>query len=217
VALPFIVAAVVGAACASDAGVRGALRYRLTLVLSDPARRLPPSVIHRASAEAHDIWSSYGVSVETDDRPGCAAAAGTMRITIEVERRLNAPRRVAVLRLGFVRFAPSGVADPVLWLFYDEIAHLIEDASVGGKRLDAWGLPVRDDVTGRAVGRVIAHEIGHLLLGSGHSAGLMRPRFRSVELVEPALLRFQLPDSDLARLSRALATLPAAGPSKRPE
>ena len=55
---------------------------------------------------------------------------------------------------------------------------------------------IREQVVGRAIGRVIAHEIGHVLLRTtGHAPhGLMRAVQRADELVDPARTRYRLPD-----------------------
>jgi hypothetical protein len=59
--------------------------------------------------------------------------------------------------------------------------------------------------TGLVMGRALAHEIGHYLLGPSHSpTGLMRSPFRVVEFVEPVTRAFNLSIRDEWRLAARL-------------
>jgi hypothetical protein len=70
-------------------------------------------------------------------------------------------------------------------------------------------LIVRDHELARALGRVLAHEIGHVLLGAPFhdEAGLMRGVFRSNELAEPNRAPFRLTRSDVGRLRSRIPAL----------
>lgn len=61
----------------------------------------------------------------------------------------------------------------------------------------------------RALGRVLAHEIGHVLLGAPYHdrAGLMRRTFRPDELAEPNRTPFRLTCSGVERLRSRLRRL----------
>jgi hypothetical protein len=66
-------------------------------------------------------------------------------------------------------------------------------------------------------GRVLAHELGHVLLGSpGYHdpAGLMKARFMADDLVRLERSRFRLADSSIVRLRDRIATL-SEGESSR--
>ena len=60
---------------------------------------------------------------------------------------------------------------------------------------------------GRALGRVLAHEIGHVLLdGSGHRrSGLMRASFVPSELVDYRRRAYRLSSAEVARLAERAA------------
>jgi hypothetical protein len=72
--------------------------------------------------------------------------------------------------------------------------------------------------SGLVIGRAIAHEIGHHLLGPGHSSsGLMRASFSAREFVEGREGSFELSDRDAwalsGRLTHGLAKALAASSS----
>jgi hypothetical protein len=60
---------------------------------------------------------------------------------------------------------------------------------------------------GRALGRVLAHEVGHVLLaGSSHArSGLMRASFVPAELVDYRRRAYTLSSAEVARLARRAA------------
>jgi hypothetical protein len=69
---------------------------------------------------------------------------------------------------------------------------------------------------GRALGRVLAHEIGHVLLAVAQHdrAGLMRAVFTPAELGSPDRESFQLTSDDLGRLRSRIQVM-TRGPETR--
>jgi hypothetical protein len=61
---------------------------------------------------------------------------------------------------------------------------------------------MRQEILGRVLGRVLAHEIGHYVLGSPQHAanGLMRPLQFASDLAAPSRRRFMLTAVDAGRL-----------------
>jgi hypothetical protein len=59
---------------------------------------------------------------------------------------------------------------------------------------------LKDYIAARALGRVLAHEVGHVLLGAQHDAsGLMQPIFASTDLAGWDRARFRLAASGIDR------------------
>ena len=126
----------------------------------------------------------------------------------------------------------SGTHAALAWIWFDtptqpghEIhvsvnaaRRLVAGVRIGGRSLSAWPA-MRETLLGRALGRSVAHEVGHFLLASPQHAGegLMRPIF-----LPDDLLTFRTEDYALAPAEmRALADvtgarmcpLPASGAS----
>ena len=79
-------------------------------------------------------------------------------------------------------------------MFVDRIVRMLEGAQLWSVPAWQWPRVIREQAVGRAIGRVIAHEIGHVLLRSRRHAahGLMRAVQRPDELIDPARTRYQL-------------------------
>jgi hypothetical protein len=105
--------------------------------------------------------------------------------------------------LGAIAFAPDGAPAPAITVFLTDIERLVTSAHVLGLSEWQWPPTLRDQLIGRALGRVLAHEIGHYLLRSkGHTAdGLMRPQQLADDLISPSRHHFRLTPADAARLA----------------
>jgi hypothetical protein len=70
-----------------------------------------------------------------------------------------------------------------------------------------WPAGLREEIVARALGRALAHEIGHYLLRSPHhtSSGLMQARQKGSTLGSPNDHGFELTKTDRERLRVALA------------
>ena len=73
-----------------------------------------------------------------------------------------------------------------------------------------WPAGLREEIVARALGRALAHEIGHYLLRSPHhtNACLMQARHRGSMLGNPNDREFELTKTDRDRLRVALAAAP---------
>jgi hypothetical protein len=83
-----------------------------------------------------------------------------------------------------------------------------------------WPAGLREEIVARALGRALAHEIGHYLLRSPHhtSSGLMQARHKGSTLGDPNDRAFGLTQTDRDRLRVALgASIQSAGDGRRPE
>lgn len=151
---------------------------------------LPDAARRRLVAEVRRIWGARGIDVEG----------------------LDAPRPDAVLRIELARgmSGPLGVfhrAGQFITVSVDEAERAVRAGLPQPESRD-WPEARRQQALGWVLGRAIAHEIGHYLLGPYHvEKGLMRPEFRATELVDPLGAGFDL-DGTHATLTRLAAALP---------
>jgi hypothetical protein len=155
-----------------------------------------PTLVDRIVDETNAIWKPAGVTlvrVRALDRP----AALTVMIG---EQRGAATSFVAPL--GWIQF-DDGRPQPQLYLSHANAIALFESAR--GVVGDTTRMPILERVTylGRAMGRALAHELGHFLLDTKlhTSTGLMRANFSAAEFFMPETRQFRL--SDIQRLQAA--------------
>lgn len=143
--------------------------------------------------EARAIWNEYGVAVT---RPTDPAPAG-LRIDVTVvgnsrRGRIRGGQETRVL--GRTWLADASSEPSRVWISFDDV-----EWCLAGESFDSS--LIRELVMARAVGRVLAHEVGHVLLGTHHdSDGLMRPTLPSSDLARVERSRFRLSANSLARL-----------------
>ena len=163
--------------------------------------------------ETQALWSPYGVHLEWTDSPGLGAAPSGLALEVILERRVidapGLPKWATVLGLASLKQnAPNARPIRVSLDATESVLALrrVSRTSAG------WIVPDHD--LGRALGRVLAHEIGHLLLGAPYhdEVGLMRAVFRPDELGEPDRAPFRLTCIGVGRLRGRIGVLTGTGP-----
>jgi len=163
---------------------------RVALSLS-PAPMLPPETTRAAIAEAAAVWKPYGIAVFALDP---AEHLGPQDVVLRVVFGRTPPARLSPDALGAIEFDADGMPGHVVTVFVDRVLAQVAHAHVSGYRVDDWPPALRNLVIGRAIGRVLAHEIGHFVLRTrGHAQwGLMRASHAGDDLVEPGRQRYML-------------------------
>jgi hypothetical protein len=158
-----------------------------------PESTLQPTVIRAAAAEAADIWAPNGVAVDLA-APWGSAPDDSETLTVAIARSLSTDPEPWHGTLGVIIFDASGAPRPRMTVYFDRLMELISGAPIWIANEQHWPRALRDKVIGRALGRVIAHEIGHFVLRSRDHAsnGLMRRVQGSDELIAPDRSRFAL-------------------------
>lgn len=160
-----------------------------------------------AMEEATAIWRPYGVDLLWNDATAQAALA--LDVFVEPsEHRIDIVGMQAVL--GRTIILPGAGAPRPIRISLAAIDALLERRHQPGPFL-------HDIVLATAVGRVVAHEIGHVLLGAPafHDVhGLMRTSFIPDDLARMERSQFQLTDRSIARLRSRIAFLSQAPPSE---
>ena len=175
-------------------------------------------VLADARREADAIWAAAGLQLVWLEPPAVIEpAAGRIVVVIVRPVLVRSPVSVAASRsarpaLGWVPITPDGHPGNLVELCFETIASTVRRASVVSGRVGDLPAVGQRPLLGRAIRRVMAHELGHWLGGRGHAAtGLMKEALRAGELVDieaPALPRAAiaaLAHGLLARSSRCEA------------
>jgi hypothetical protein len=134
-----------------------------------------PLTLRTAVAEANILWSRYGVAIDLAAAGASPGGRGVLTVVV-----VETPRSSAANRwrqpLGAITFGADGTPAPVIEVFLADIRCFISTARVLGAFEWQWPRTMREEILGRVLGRVMAHEIGHYVLRSPRhgSAGLMK-------------------------------------------
>jgi hypothetical protein len=176
-------------------------RVRIALTIESPST-ISTRVAASAAAEAATIWSRYGVDVLFSAPTVCRSApVDVVPLDVVVAfRRSDRPGT-----LGDIRFSPDGDPGAVITVYYDDIVRIAAAVKVGTLTEPRWPL-VREDLAGRVLGRVLAHELGHFLLRSPIHAksGLMQSMQSGFDLRTGPSRLFTLSDVEIERLDGLL-------------
>jgi len=163
-----------------------------------------PVTVQSMQNEAAKIWKHYGVQIQWPSRPGdvhCPLVRGSFDVLVEYQPS-SARRTSAPPVLGRTHLVPERIDCVGIYVDYDETLSLIE--SVGQYQLIILaGHPDIGPIDiGRALGRVHAHEIGHVVLGASRHQpfGLMRRSFAPAELVTLQRWAYTLSKKEVERL-----------------
>ena len=166
--------------------------------------RVDPSISSRKiidglKAEVEAIWEPYGIRIEWTDATLPEFSTNSVSLDASLVRQFeNLKRMQWPTVLGRVTVTPDAPNWHPIRLSFDATRSML--AIRPTSRTSVTGI-VLDQELARALGRVLAHEIGHVLLGRYHDqAGLMRAIFRPGELSEADRAPFSLTCGDLSRL-----------------
>ena len=166
-------------------------RVEVFLTVADT---LPGAVRSVMMAEAAAIWRQQEVAIEWLPASDARSPAPNRLRAMVVERRPMPTRVDGPFAVGeLVRSANS---HPIALISIERAEWLVASARSSA----GYELTARDEQRlGVVLGRALAHEIGHFLLGTHTHArsGLMRPRFDAVEFTDLRQGSFSL-DQDAA-------------------
>jgi hypothetical protein len=145
--------------------------------------------------EIETIWRAAGVRL-TWGRYGDPVPAGSATVSLRiVSADLQRDSRPV---LGWV--TADGLQSPVPIIFVSQINIRVLLAKTRFRNVPFNACPkdLQDRLTARASGRVAAHELGHYLVtGRGHDEhGLMRPTYKSSDLIAPSPDAFMVPAAE---------------------
>jgi hypothetical protein len=190
-----------------------------TLAAEEPAVRVgltvtgderPRGAMRQAIEEADAIWRPFGVSVTALPR-GAGPGMHDVRLTVQLVERLDPGQGPS---LGGITFLGDEGPEPVLRLATATLERMLTGLRLSGRPFEDLPPAIAHGVYGRALGRVLAHELGHFLLSSRahRDTGVMRAAFSVADLTGPSRRAFALDRVDLPRLKVRLSRLATALP-----
>ena len=200
--LALTAATLLSAPGSSPAAAEG-LSRPFTILAVLPQAALASEQVAAMTSEVQAIWAPLGVQVIW--RPSLANGEMTVDWTIAVHVQDRLPINLDGLAsqpLGAVLREQSRL-QPVIFVSRFAIQQLLKTARV-------WKNETRfDRVYGRFVGRIIAHELGHLLLDSSNHRrkGLMRQHFGERDVLIDQPIRYTFDNEELATLRRRVSFL----------
>jgi hypothetical protein len=148
-----------------------------------------PQTLEVAEAEAGAIWATVGLHLTWTSPPVPFRVAGG--VTVIVRRAMSPPapdatesRVCSHPTLGRVMFGEDGQAGNLIEVSFAAVTALVMRGSYMDKAIPELPDLARNRLLGRGLGRVVAHEIGHWVMGRGHTDGLMKASFGVRDLLE---------------------------------
>jgi hypothetical protein len=188
-----LIASSLSAAGAPEASASGsAIPPMIVTVMA--AGDISPRLVAAVLAEADAIWRPGGVSFNWRRAPQLALSAqaaesaqylpNTLRLTIGDNRGIGHDGR---LPLGWIVFDDVALPEQEIYLSHTNAKAMMDSASGVVGIVDQMPLSQRETLLARAMGRALAHELGHYLLASKvhTSRGLMKAVLTAVELFSP--------------------------------
>lgn len=166
---------------------------------------VPPECVSVALAEVRAIWRPYGVNVTWSPGPAVRGTTGVRVLRVVIDEGTPAGDWTAQgpLAIGWIEFVEPNRPRDVVHLSLASVRRLLAVASLAGRPLSDRPVKLQHRFIARALGRSLAHEIGHFLLASPrHEArGLMRAHFTPTEFLADASGRYALASFQVATLS----------------
>jgi hypothetical protein len=146
--------------------------------------------------EAAHIWAPYGVTLcWNDEGDACRGIEVKLRVLLAPDPPRPA-RATEQSLLGWIWFRGEEPGADIV-LSVNEARGLVARARVGDRPLASWPSSAIEAQLPRAVGRALAHEIGHFVLRDRtHArAGLMTSRFTPNQVIGASSAAFRLPSA----------------------
>jgi hypothetical protein len=152
--------------------------------------------------EVDRVWTPYGVTICWNvGGDSCRGFAVRLRVFVADVLPPSVPTSAPPV-VGRILFY-GDEAGTEIFLSIEGGRHLVTHATLGGRKVGDWPGAIAEHLLPAVMGRALAHELGHFLLGSQrHSrAGLMAAQFRPDQVSFGGDSEFQL-SGDAARAVR---------------
>ena len=165
-------------------------------------REPPAAIVESMKNEATAIWEPYGVWFRWEATPGLAQCVWTQASFDVLFDQHPQPGKSFNLILGRTHLALRAIDHLPIHIDHEATEELLGSASVGQLARLLGRTSFGPEDVGRALGRVLAHEVGHVLLAvrDHQPRGLMRPTFGAEDLLEPQRRFYTLSPAEVTRL-----------------
>jgi hypothetical protein len=166
--------------------------------------------------EAEAIWGAYGIQLEWTDGDTSDPSPSGVSLDVTVQRGAG----VASIEQSPILGRTVVTSDTRSWrpirVSFDAVEKILSDRMLSRV---SGGAMVMEPELARALGRVLAHEIGHVLINTADhdQAGLMRASFSADELAQPDRTPFQLTCRAINQLNDRLHALTGRSPVPAPD
>jgi len=194
------------AAVQADAKGTLGIRGRLRIAQSIPIGRIAALV----KDETEAIWRPYGIQFEWVDADAVEPTASGVSIDVTVERRSARTGGLeGASTLGRTFVGPDTHGWRPIRVSFDAVTNVLANGTTSA--VSGTGL-VLEPYLSRALGRVLAHEIGHVLTNAAEHdlTGLMRASFSADQLAQVDRTSFRLACTTVDRLRHRLHVVEGA-------
>jgi hypothetical protein len=188
------------------AGEAAAAEMCIDVDLRFEGRAPSPATVQSMQEEASAIWQPYGTQIHWPSSRSDAQCPGVHgSFSVLVRNRDSSARHASALAvLGSTHVVPASIDHAGIDVDYDETLQALQSLPQGQLVRLLGHFVVEPADVGRALGRVLAHEIGHVVLSAPRhqASGLMRPSFDPADLVTPSRAAYTLSKKEIERLGQ---------------
>ena len=166
------------------------------------ASDIPSTLVTRALDETDSIWRAAGVEFVWKRGPAPFTPAA---LTVVIGHDLR-PVREGALALGWIYFDEMTPGQR-LYISYANVQQLMRESVAVIGPLDHMPIFEREVLMARAIGRALAHELGHYFLASKEHTknGLMKAHRTATEFFGPDERPFKLDGAQRSQITARLA------------
>jgi hypothetical protein len=173
------------------------------LLQLDTSGMLSAAQLQTFQDQLRRIWEPYDVELTWTQRASDRSLPGVyLHVVIDQPAVPGTADTTTKTALGSTTFQQTGLAQDVLYASASGLWRALQQTRYRGQPVAGLPRVLQEQIVAQALARVIAHELGHVLLASsGHAArGLMRPVFAPDDLVS-GLSSFRLEPSERDQLT----------------
>jgi hypothetical protein len=163
------------------------------------------AVVRGALNEATAIWKSAAIAIDWRLSNGAPTGGELPTVQVVFDEAGGSPSGPD-LPLGWINFDADGVPETVVHLSQRNVLQLLDSAEAYRNRPTAY----KELLAARALGRALAHELGHQLMASKvHTpSGLMKAHRLIDDLLSPSRVGFTLTTDERQRAAGGPTLMP---------